>query len=69
MEVSGQLHAPATLPSGKEPGTHWMGGWVGPRASGHSGVEKNFWSLSGLKPLIIQLIAQDYTSDLSWLLL
>jgi hypothetical protein len=33
MEVSGQLHASAALPSGKEPpGTHWIGGWVGPRA-------------------------------------
>jgi hypothetical protein len=27
------LHAPAALPAGKEPpGTHWIGGWVGPRA-------------------------------------
>jgi hypothetical protein len=33
MEVSGQLHAPAALPQGKEPGTHWIGGCVGPRAS------------------------------------
>jgi hypothetical protein len=33
MEVSGQLHAPAALPKGKQPpGTHWIGGWVGPRA-------------------------------------
>jgi hypothetical protein len=33
MEVSGQLHAPATLPPRERtPGTHWMGGWVGPRS-------------------------------------
>jgi hypothetical protein len=33
MEVSGQLHAPAALPPGKEaPSTPWTGGWVGPRA-------------------------------------
>jgi hypothetical protein len=33
MEVSGQLHAPATLPPGNEPpGTHWIEGWVGPTA-------------------------------------
>jgi hypothetical protein len=33
MEVSGQLHAPAALPPEKDPpGTHWIGGWVGPRA-------------------------------------
>jgi len=33
MEVSGQLHAPAALLSGGiGPVTHWIGGWVGPRA-------------------------------------
>jgi hypothetical protein len=33
MEVSGQLHAPAALTPGKEPPrSHWIGGWVGPRA-------------------------------------
>jgi hypothetical protein len=30
--VSGQLHAPAALPPGKSPGTHFTGGWVYPRA-------------------------------------
>ena len=29
--VSGQSHAPAILPPGKRPGTHFTGGWVGPR--------------------------------------
>jgi hypothetical protein len=33
MRVGGQLHAPATLPLGKRPGTHCTEGWVGPRAS------------------------------------
>jgi hypothetical protein len=32
MEVSGQLHAPAAIPSVKAPGTRWIGGWVGSRA-------------------------------------
>jgi hypothetical protein len=33
MEVSGQLHAPAGLLSRETTsGTHWIGGWVGPRA-------------------------------------
>jgi hypothetical protein len=33
MEVSGQLHAPAALPPReRNPGTHWIGGWVGTRA-------------------------------------
>jgi hypothetical protein len=30
MDVSGQLHAPATLPPGKSR-THWIGGRVGPQ--------------------------------------
>ena len=30
--VGGQRNAPAALPPGKKPGTHCIGGWVGPRA-------------------------------------
>jgi hypothetical protein len=32
MEVSSQLHTLAALPVGKNPGTHWVGGWVCPGA-------------------------------------
>jgi hypothetical protein len=33
MVVSGEHHALAVLyPQGKTPGTHWIRGWVGPRA-------------------------------------
>jgi hypothetical protein len=32
MEVSGQLHAPAAYPRERAPRTHWIGGWMGPRA-------------------------------------
>jgi len=32
MGVGGQFHAPATLSPRKRPGTHCIGGWVGPRA-------------------------------------
>ena len=32
-EVSVQLHTPAVFPPWKSPSTHWIGGWVGPRAS------------------------------------
>jgi hypothetical protein len=33
MEVSGQLHASAALPPGERaPDTHWIEGWLGPRA-------------------------------------
>jgi len=30
--VSGQLHAPTILIPRKDPGTHWIEGWMGPRA-------------------------------------
>jgi len=30
--VSSQLHAPTALPpKERTPGTHWIGGWVGPK--------------------------------------
>jgi hypothetical protein len=32
MGVDSQPHAPAALPPGKRPVTHYIGGWVGPRA-------------------------------------
>jgi hypothetical protein len=32
MEVGGERHAPVTLSPGKRPGTHCIGGWVGPKA-------------------------------------
>jgi hypothetical protein len=38
--VGGQLHAPAALPPRKRPGTHCIGGWMGPRA-GLDGCEKS----------------------------
>jgi hypothetical protein len=40
MGVGGQLHNPAALPPGMRPGTHCIGGWVGPRA-GLDGCEKS----------------------------
>jgi hypothetical protein len=41
MGVSGQRHAPAALyPRGKDPGTHWIGGWVGPRAGLDAGARR-----------------------------
>jgi hypothetical protein len=53
MEVSGQLHAPAALPPGKEPQSR----------SGQGGEEKNSQPLP-----IIQPIVQSYTIELSRLL-
>jgi hypothetical protein len=48
--VSGQLHAPTALPPGERaPGTHWIGGWVGPGAGRDDVEKKKFLSLSGLE--------------------
>jgi hypothetical protein len=39
MEVSGQLHAPATLHPGEErPGSHLTGDWVGPYQESNPGL-------------------------------
>jgi hypothetical protein len=46
------------------PGTHWIGGWVGPRASLEAALP-----LSGLETPIIQSEAQRYTTELYRLLL
>jgi len=32
MGLGGKHHAPAALPQGNRPGTHCVGGWVGPTA-------------------------------------
>jgi hypothetical protein len=47
MGVSGQRHALAAIYSlGKDPGTHWTVGWVGPRASLDTRLqEKSFASV------------------------
>jgi hypothetical protein len=50
MGVSGQRHAPAVLyPRGRTPGTHWIGGWVGPRAGLDAGARRKICP-SGIEP-------------------
>jgi hypothetical protein len=54
LEVSGQFHAPAALPPGKEPpSTYWVGGWVDPTASMDNVENRKFLTLPGfeLRPL------------------
>jgi hypothetical protein len=62
--VSGQLHAPAALLPWKSPGTHFIGGWVDPRA-GLDDMEKwKVLNLPGLElplPLVVQPVASRYT--------
>jgi hypothetical protein len=37
-------------PKERAPGTHWIGGWVGPQSrSGHGGEEKNSQSRPGME--------------------
>ena len=55
MRVGGQLHAPAALPPGKRPGTHFIGGWVGPR-TGVDGCGKSR-PPPGFDPRTIQPVA------------
>jgi hypothetical protein len=48
--MSYQLYAPAALPPGKEPpGSHWIGGWVGPRTGLDDVVRRKILPLLGLQ--------------------
>jgi hypothetical protein len=52
--MSCQLHAPASLPPGKQPpGTHWIGGWVGLRVGLEDMEKRKFLTIPGveLQPL------------------
>jgi hypothetical protein len=63
--VSGQRHAPAALyPEERTTGTHWTGGWVGPRAGLETrGLKKSFRLCRGsnLDRPVVQSIDRDYT--------
>jgi hypothetical protein len=47
--VGGQLYIPAALPPGKQPVTHLIGGWVGPRASLDTAVRRKFPAPAGTR--------------------
>ena len=59
MGVAGQRHALAALLPGKRPGTHCIGGWVGPRA-GLDGCGKSR-PPPGFDPWTVQSVASRYT--------
>ena len=59
MEVGGQRHALATLPSGKTR-AHNIGGWVGPRAV-LDGCGKSS-PPPGFDPRTVQSVASRYTN-------
>jgi hypothetical protein len=62
MEVSGQFHAPVTVPEGKKPCFPLYRRLGGPQGLSGSGVEdENPQPLPGLEPPTIQPVAQRYT--------
>ena len=67
MEVCSELHAPA-VSSGKNSGTHSVGGWVGPRRGLEGlGEEKNLLLPSGFEPWTVHSVAT--LTTISWLLI
>jgi hypothetical protein len=66
MEVSGQLHTPASYPQGKIPWYVLDRRLGGPQSrSGRGAEEKNSQPLPGLEPPIIQAVAQHNTAELT----
>jgi hypothetical protein len=61
MEVSGQLNLPAALPGKTAPGGHWIGDWVGPRASVDDVEMRKFLTYrdSNSDLLIVQPVSYD----------
>jgi hypothetical protein len=65
--VSGQRHAPAALYlRGKDPqGTHWTGGWVGPRAGLDAEARGKIlclWRGSNLDRPVVPSVVRHYTA-------
>jgi hypothetical protein len=57
--MGGQRHVPAALPPGKKPGTHYIGGWVGPRAGLYGSGKIS--PPPGFDPRTIQPVKSRYT--------
>jgi len=59
MGVGGQRHAPAALLPENRLGTHFIGGWLGPRA----GLDKcgKISPTTGFDPRTVQHVASHYT--------
>ena len=54
MEVSGQHHAPAALTPEENPGTYWVGGWMGIRAGLDVCEKRKSPVPNGLEPRTVQ---------------
>ena len=58
MQVSGRLHAPASLPPEKNPRNHLIRDWVSPRAGlGVAAEQTNLLPLPEFEPRSVQPIA------------
>jgi hypothetical protein len=66
MGMSGQRYAPAALyPGERTPSTHWIGGWVGPRAGLVTGARRKIlYPCRGLNldSPIVQPVVRHYTA-------
>jgi hypothetical protein len=58
MEVSGQLHDPATYPQGNAPGSPWIGNWEGPGTGLGTAEKRKFLTILGLEIRLIGLPAR-----------
>lgn len=57
--VSGHVYLQAPLPSWRNAGTHWVGGWVVPRADLDGfGEDKNLLPVAGFEPMTVGLHCQ-----------
>jgi hypothetical protein len=63
MEKNDQLDAPAALTAGSAPATHWIGGYVGPRAD-LDALEKSFFSLTEKEPKFLYCPASNLVTSL-----
>jgi hypothetical protein len=57
-----QLHALAPLSPGKNPGTHWIGGWEGPELIWTLWRREESATLARNRTLAVQTVAHCYTS-------
>jgi hypothetical protein len=69
MEVSGQLHGPATLPLEKEPQVPLDRRLGGPQSQfGRCGEERNLLPLLGIEPRPSSLLPIATPTEISWLM-
>jgi len=54
MDMTCQVHDQAASPSRREPATHCIGGWVGPRAGLDAMVKRKPLSLPGIEQPSVQ---------------